>query len=328
MAFRIGIIGTGTMAERMAETIKKMPEAEVYAIASRTQETAQAFGKKYPETICYESYEALMEDAQVQLIYIAIPNHLHYETARACIQHGKPVLLEKPFTLNEQQAQALIDLAQMHQVFLCEAMWTRFMPLNLRLSKELQNERIGEVTSVTANLGYDLKDKARVNRLDMGGGALLDIGVYPITFALQMLGNDLDNLSTSMVRLNSGVDAQECVNLTYANGAMAGLYTTILSETDKQGKIYGTKGYVIVDNINNPEAYHIYDTKGKLLETAERPEQISGLEYELQACIHAIQSKKLECPQVTHMDTLRLMRILDTIRRSWDMHFPQEEQVR
>lgn len=328
MAFKVGIIGTGKMSERMADTIVRMPEAELYAVASRTEEKAEAFGKKYHAVKCYGSYDALMEDAEVQLIYIAIPNHLHYEVARACIQHGKPILLEKPFTLNEQQAQALIDLAEMHQIFLCEAMWTRFMPLNLRLQKELQNGRIGEITAVTANLGYDIKEKERVSRLDMGGGALLDIGVYPITFALQMLGNELDNLSTSMVRLNSGVDAQECINLTYANGAMAGLYTTILSETDKQGKIYGTEGYIIVDNINNPESYHIYDKTGNLLETAERPEQLSGLEYEVQACIHAIQGKKPECPQVTHMDTLLLMRILDTIRRSWDMRFPQEEQIR
>lgn len=327
MAFKIGIIGAGVMAGRMADTIRQMKEAELYAVASREEEKAKAFAEKYGATTYFGSYEALMEDEAVQLIYIATPNHLHYEQARACIRHGKPVLLEKPFALNERQAQALIDLAEMHQVFLCEAMWVRFMPLMVRLQKDLEQGRIGEVTSVTADIGYDLKEKERVNRLDMGGGALLDIGVYPITFALQILGKEIDNISTSMVRMNSGVDAQEAVNLVYMNGAMASLYTTMLSNTDKQGKIYGTEGYILVEDINNYARYQIFDVKGGLIETVERPEQISGLEYEVQACIHAILGKKLECPQMTHADTLFLMRVLDTVRRTWDMKFPQEETV-
>lgn len=327
MAFKFGIIGAGHMSEQMADTVRQMKNVQLYAVASRTEEKAKAFAEQYGAEKYYDSYEALMEDAEVQLIYIATPNHLHYQHARACIQHGKPVLLEKPFTLNEQQAQALIDLAEMNQVFLCEAMWVRFMPLMDRLQKELERGRIGEVTSVTADIGYDLKEKNRVNRLDMGGGALLDIGVYPLTFALQILGTEIDNISTSMVRMNSGVDAQEFVNLVYESGAVAGTYATMLSNTDKQGKIYGTDGYIIVDDINNYSCYRVYDTKGKLLETVERQEQISGLEYEVQTCIQAIQSGRLECSQMSHSDTLFLMRVLDTVRRAWNMKFPQEETV-
>lgn len=327
MAFRFGIIGAGVMSERMAETVVKMKDVELYAVASRTEEKAKSFAEKYGAEKYYGTYEALMEDEAVQLIYIATPNHLHYEQARACIQHGKPVLLEKPFTLNEQQAQALIDLAEMHQVFLCEAMWVRFMPLMATLKKELEAGKIGEVTSLTANIGYDLREVERVNRLDMGGGALLDIGVYPLTFALQILGGEIDNISTSMVRMNSGVDAQEFVNLVYTNGAVAGLYATMLSNTDKQGIIYGTDGYIVVEDINNYSKYSVYNKQRELIETVERPEQISGLEYEVQACIHAIQRQRLECPQMTHSDTLFLMRILDTVRRTWDMRFPQEELV-
>lgn len=327
MAFKFGILGAGHMSERMADTIRRMKGVELYAVASRTEEKAKAFAEKYGAARYYGSYEALMEDEEVQLIYIATPNHLHYAQARACILAGKPVLLEKPFALNEQQAQVLIDLAQMHQVFLCEAMWVRFMPLMQKLKKTLEQGAIGEVTAVMADIGYDLKDKERVNRLDMGGGALLDIGVYPITFALQILGKEIDNISTSMVRMNSGVDAQEFISLVYTNGATAGLYATMLSNTDRQGKIYGTDGYVLVKDINNYHSYEVYDADGNCLECSERPEQISGLEYEVEACIHAIQAKKVECPQMTHADTLFMMRILDTVRRTWDMRFPQEETV-
>lgn len=327
MAFRFGIIGTGYMAEAMADTVRQMKDVELYAVASRTEEKAEAFAKRYGVKKYYGSYRALMEEDAVELIYIATPNHLHYEQARACIQHGKPVLLEKPFTLNEQQAQALIDLAERNHVFLCEAMWVRFMPLIQQVKKEIEAGRIGEVTAVTANIGYDLKEKERVNRLDMGGGALLDIGVYPITFALQILGKEIETISTSMVPMNSGVDAQEFVNLVYENGAAAGLYATMLSNTDKQGKIYGTEGYIVVENINNYAGYQIYDRQGDRIDRIERPEQISGLEYEVQACIHAIQKGALECPLMTHADTLFLMRILDTVRKAWDLRYPQEEPV-
>lgn len=327
MAFQIGILGAGAMSGRMADTIGQMEEASLYAVAARTAEKAEAFAKQHHADRYYDSYEALMEDPEVDLIYIATPNHLHYQHARACIRHGKPVLLEKPFTLNEQQAQALIDLAEMHQVFLCEAMWVRFLPLMQQLKQELEQGIIGEVTAVLADIGYDLREKERVTRLDMGGGALLDIGVYPLTFALQILGKEIENISTSMVRMNSGTDAQECINLVYENGAMAGLYATMLSNTDKQGKIYGTDGYITVENINNYESYRVYDPQGNLKKTVERPIQISGLEYEVQACIHAVQGKRLECPQMSHMDSLFLMRVLDTVRRTWDMKFPQEETV-
>ncbi len=327
MALKFGILGAGHMAERMADTVRQMKDVELYAAASRTEEKAREFAERYGAVKYYGSYEALMEDAEVELIYIATPNHLHYQQARACIQHGKPVLLEKPFTLNERQAQALIDLAEMHQVFLCEAMWVRFMPLMHQLKREIEKGRIGEVTAVTADIGYDLREKERLNRLDMGGGALLDVGVYPVTFALQILGKEIDNISTSMVRMGSGVDAQEFVNLVYTNGAVAGLYATMLSNTDKQGKIYGTDGYIVVDDINNYFCYRVYSTKGELLETVERPEQISGLEYEVQACADALRNRRLECPQMSHGDTLFLMRVLDTVRRTWDMQFPQEEAV-
>lgn len=315
------------MAERMADTVRQMRDVELYAAASRTEEKAREFARQYGAVKYYGSYEALMEDAEVELIYIATPNHLHYQQARACIQHGKPVLLEKPFTLNERQAQALIDQAEMHQVFLCEAMWVRFMPLMRQLKKEIEAGRIGEMTAVTADIGYDLKEKERLNRLDMGGGALLDVGVYPVTFALQILGKEIDNISTSMVRMDSGVDAQEFVNLVYTSGAAAGLYATMLSNTDKQGKIYGTDGFIIVDDINNYSCYRVYNAKGELLETVERPEQISGLEYEVQACVDAIRDRRLECPQMLHSDTLFLMRVLDAVRRIWGMQFPQEETI-
>lgn len=327
MGFKFGIIGAGGMSGRMADTVRQMKNVELYAVAARSEDKAKEFAEKYGAEVYYGSYEELMEDEQVELIYIAIPNHLHYSVARECIQHGKPVLLEKPFTLNESQAENLIRLAEMHQVFLCEAMWVRFMPMIQRIQKELERERIGEVISVTADMGYDLREVERLLRLDMGGGALLDIGVYPLSFILQIMGKEIENISTSVVHMNSGVDAQELINLTYGSGAMAGCYVTMLANTPKRAVIYGTEGRIEVEDINCYREYRIYDRIGNLIETTERESQISGLEYEVQSCIHAIQNGKLECPEMTHYDTLFQMRVMDSIRKIWDMKFPQEKTM-
>ncbi|MBQ8982428.1 MAG: Gfo/Idh/MocA family oxidoreductase [Lachnospiraceae bacterium] len=327
MGFQFGIIGAGAMSGRMADTVRRMKDVDLYAIAARSEEKAKQFAEQYGAETYYGSYEALMEDEQVELIYIALPNHLHYQVARECIQHGKPVLLEKPFTLNENQADNLIRLAEMHQVFLCEAMWVRFMPMIHRIKKELDNERIGEVISITTDMGYDLREKERLLRLDMGGGALLDIGVYPLSLILQLMGGDIENISTSVVHMNSGVDAQEMINLTYHNGAMAGSYVTMLANTPKKAVIYGTEGRIEVDDINCYREYRIYDRDGALLETTEKETQISGLEYEVRACVNAIRSGKLECPEMTHYDTLFQMRVLDSIRKIWNLQFPQEKTM-
>lgn len=327
MGFKFGIIGAGVMSGRMADTVRQMKDVDLYAVAAREEERAKEFADQYGAETFYGSYEALMEDEQVELIYIAVPNHLHYQVARDCIRHGKPVLLEKPFTLNENQAENLIRLSELNQVFLCEAMWVRFMPMMLRIRKELERERIGEVISVTADMGYDLREVERLLRLDMGGGALLDIGVYPLSFVLQILGNEIDNISASVVHMNSGVDAQELINLTYSNGAMAGFYVTMLANTKKRAVIYGTEGRIEVEDINCYSEYRIYDDKDQLIEETLKEPQISGLEYEVESCIHAIRNHKLECPEMTHYDTLFQMRVMDSVRRIWNMQFPQEKEA-
>lgn len=327
MGFKIGMLGAGHMAQRMADTIKNMEQAEVYAVAARDLERAKSFAEQFDAPKAYGSYEELMEDEQVDLIYIATPNHLHYTHAMECLKHKKPVLMEKPFTLNQNQARTLMDYAQMHGVFLAEALWVRYMPLMKHLKKDLEAGVIGEVTAVTCNLGYDLREKERVLKLELGGGALLDLGVYPISFVLQILGEGIEKMSTNMVRLSTGVDAQEFVNFTYESGAVAGMYITMLSNTDRKGMIYGTEGYIQVENINNYESYTVYNAQHEKVSETVRPEQISGLEYEVEACMRAIALGKVECEEMKHSDTLFLMSILDQLRAAWGLHFPQEERV-
>lgn len=321
----IGIIGLGSIAQKMAETVNQIEDVVLYGVAARDINKAVNFSKRFGAKKAYGSYEALAQDDAIDLVYVATPHSYHYEHAKLCIEHGRPVLVEKAFTVNQREAEELIALALERNVFLCEAMWVRFMPMAERLKELLEEDLIGEIVSVTANLGYELTGKERLVEPVLAGGALLDVGIYTLTFATMVLGYDIDYLSTSVVRLDSGVDAQESLALTYSTGAIADLYATMLANTNRRGVIYGTKGYIEVDNINNFEAFRVYDAHYNCIREIECEPQITGYEYEVLACKEAIEAGRLECQQMPHALTIRMMQIMDAIRRQWGLSYPGEE---
>ena len=159
--------------------------------------------------------------------------------------------------------------------------------------------------------------KERILRLELGGGALLDLGVYTLNFATTVLGDDVVKIDSTVMKHDTGVDTNEFVNLTYEDGAVAGLFNTAQTITDRRGVIYGTKGYIFVDNINNYEAFHIYNQQHELLETIERPQQITGFEYQVRACKKALEEGKLECEDMPHEHTINIMEIIENIRKVW-----------
>jgi predicted dehydrogenase len=322
----IGILGLGAIAQEMARTISRMDDVTLYGVAARDINKAVNFAKRFGVAKAYGSYEDLAEDADIDLIYIATPHSYHYEHAKMCVEHGRAVLVEKSFTVNQTEAEDLISLAVERGVFLCEAMWVRFLPMAEKLQKLLDKEPIGEIVAVSANLGYELTHKERVVEPVLAGGALLDVGIYPLTFATMVLGYDISYLSTSVVKLDSGVDAQESISLTYSNGAMANLYSTMLANTDRRGVIYGTEGYIEVDNINNFEAIRLMDGHHNCIEEIRCEPQITGYEYEVRACCKAIAEGELECEQMPHSLTIRMMQIMDAIRRQWGLVYPSEEE--
>ena len=189
--YKIGIIGCGHIAEKMAATINGMQEAESYAVASRSIEKAQAFATKWNFSKAYGSYEELVTDSEVDLVYIATPHSHHYEHARLCIMNGKPVLCEKSFTANAHQAEELIRLAEEKNIFITEAIWTRYMPLSVKMKELLDEGVIGKPYTLSANLGYVIADKDRIAKPELAGGALLDIGVYTLNFAAMAFGSDI-----------------------------------------------------------------------------------------------------------------------------------------
>lgn len=321
---KFAIMAPGRIARSMAKTIAKMPEVECYAVASRSLERAKAFAKEWGFEKAYGSYEELVQDPEVELIYVASPHSHHYACAKLCLEHGKPALVEKAFCVNAAQARELIALSRERGVFLAEAFWTRYMPAKERVSELLARDVIGEVTSVSSSFGVPLEYKERMVKPELAGGALLDLGVYPLNFALMFVDSPVKSVVSSVVLSPEGVDWCNSVTLTFENGCMALLHSNMRSQTHNEGILYGRKGRIEVQGTNNISAITVYDSEGNVEESLEIPAQITGYEYEVAACVEAIKQGKIECEQMPHSETLKLMELLDTVRAQWGMKFPCE----
>lgn len=322
---RVGIIGAGDIAAVMADTLSRMKKAEAYAIASRSLERAQAFAFRHGCEMAYGSYQDMLEDRKVDLVYIATPHTFHYRHAKMCIDAGKPVLVEKPFCVNEQQARRLFSYAKRKQVFITEAIWVRYLPMYRTIMKTLQSGIIGQPRLLTANLGYELTDKKRLTDPALAGGALLDVGIYPLNFAYMVFGDDVEKVTASVVKTEQGVDMHDSITLSYRDGRMAVLHASMAAVTDRQGIIHGTKGYMIVENINNYQTLTVYDKAHKKVLHKKCPKQISGYEYELLACLDALKKKKMECPQMPHKETLHMLHVMDGVRKKAGILYPCEK---
>lgn len=321
---KIGILGAGNIAGTLAKTMSQMPEAECYAVAARDIGRAEDFSRKYGFTKAYGSYEELVCDEQVELVYIATPHSHHYEHMKLCIMHGKPVLCEKAFTMNGVQAEEIVSLAKEKGVYAAEAIWTRYMPSRQIINEAIASGILGQVSMLTANLSYDIDAKERIIRPELAGGALLDVGVYALNFALMHFGNEIAKIDSSVMKTNTGVDGMETITLSYQNGTMASLTAGIYGRSDRKGVIYGEKGYLVVENINNPQAVRIYDANDKLMKEYEVPEQISGYEYEIRECIEQIRKGAKESVSMPLQTSIEVMEMMDGLRQTWGIQYPGE----
>ncbi len=321
---RVGILGAGKIAGIMARTLREMENVQAWAVASRERERAEEFARTYGIERAYGSYEELVEDPAVDLIYVATPHSHHAEHCLLCIEHGKPVLCEKAFTANAAQARQVLARAEERGVFLTEAIWTRYMPSRRMIDDLIGEGALGEVVSLTANLGYPLTHVERIMEPALAGGALLDIGIYPLNFASMVLGDEVEDVTSACVKTSTGVDAQSSIVLRYRDGKMATLHTTVLAATEQYGIIYGTKGYLIAHNINNIDRISLFGPGRSLRREITVPKQITGYEYEVEACRRALETGALECPEMPHAQTLRMMEQMDALRRDWGVRYPFE----
>lgn len=324
--FRVGITGAGWIAEKMAQALAPLEDIETYAIASRSAEKAEAFARKHNIPKSYGSYEAMLADSDIDLVYIATPHSHHYEHSLLALEHGKPVLVEKAFTANASQAEKLIDTARSKGLFITEAIWTRYMPLSHKVKEIMDSGVIGEPRVLTATLCYMMENKERIVRPDLCGGALLDLGVYALNFARMYFGTDIVRTVSNCHTGASGMDMHECISLSFADGRTANLQAGALCLNDRQGIISGTDGYIRVDNINCPESIEVWRNY-ELIQKFDKPEDmVNGYEYQVIECKRCIEAGLLESPMMPHEETIGIMKQMDALREEWGVIYPYDNQ--
>lgn len=320
----IAIMGAGGIANAMARTINEMDDAVLYAVASRSIEKAEAFAGKYDIERAYGSYEEMVRDDNVDLVYIATPHSHHFENAKLCLEHGRAVLCEKAFTVNAAQAEELFRIAGEKNVFITEAFWTGFMPSMKIIKDLLDSGAIGTPMMLTANQGGSILDVPRIVEPELAGGALLDSTVYPINFAVRMFGWDFEKYNASATFYRTGVDMINSISLMYPDGRLAVINASIASCVDRLVIISGSEGRLEITGTNNPKQILLCDKYGSVKENIPVPEQITGYEYEVAASMKAIREGRLECAEMPHDETLRVMRFMDEIRAQWGLKYPCE----
>ncbi len=325
----VAILGCGGIAHAMGRTLRGIVEKGItdiipYAAASRSLEKAQAFAKEFQMKKAYGSYEEMVCDPEVDLVYIATPHSEHYANMKLCIDHGKAVLCEKAFTANAEQARDILAYAKEKKVLVTEAIWVRYMPFISRLREIIASGVIGEITMLATNLHYAVSHNARITDPVLCGGALLDVGIYPLTFASLIFGDDYTSMSAVGTKYDTGVDKQSVVTLFYPDGKMAVLNSGASAISDRKAILYGSKGFIIVENVNNPESIAVYQDYQQI-SFEKVPEQITGYEYEVYACKKALDEHALECPECPHAQSIRMMEIMDEARKQMGIVYPYDK---
>ena len=321
---RVGIIGTGWIAEKAAITLNGLSDCEAYAVGSRTQEKADAFAAEWNIAKAYGSYSELIADPNVDLVYVGTPHSHHFDVTREALLAGKPCLVEKAFMANARQAKEIIDLAHERNVFLAEAIWTRYQPAVGIVNKLIADGRIGIPRLVTATLGYSMGDKPRIMRPDLCGGALLDLGVYALNFVRMFTSADVIRIETQCVKSGTGMDLTNAISLLLSNGMLANVQSSAACVGDNIGVIAGTEGNLIIDNINNPQTITVNGPDRTYVETIHVPEQITGYEYQFMACRQALADGLAEPREMPHAETLYIMQLMDDLRHRWGVCYPMD----
>ena len=326
---RWGILGCGRIARKFATDLLLVADAELTAIASRNNETLELFAKDFPCKHHHNNYEALAANNEVDVIYVATPHSHHYEHTMLCLNHNKAVLCEKAFAINSRQAIEMIKTAKERKVFLMEALWTKFLPHYKKLQELLQQKTLGEIKSVLINFGFKTSGNSPQRLFDplLGGGTLLDIGIYNVFIALSVLGKP-DDIEATMTPAPTGVDEQIAVLFKYDNGAMAQLFSSFVTNLPIQAEINGTEGCItLTTRFYEPsttiQLYRQLPGEKEIIPVEK--EAGFGYQYEARHVNECLKSGLIESPVMTHADTLLLMEILDRIRSKARIEYPADQ---
>ncbi len=325
--YNVGIIGAGWIAGVIADMLQNLNGICAYAIASRDEEKAKKFAEEHKVEKYYGSYEELLADEEVEMVYIATVNSNHAELAKMCIDAGKPVFVEKPISYNAKTTEDLLKYAEEKGIFCGEAMWLRYNPLMNLVVDQLKKHIIGDVRSVTANIGYNLAGRERLLKPELAGGALLDLGIYPITAVFMIMGGPPTNVVAEPMITTTGVDAYSTIYMRYPQGRAALVTNTMTTNLDNKIIIYGTHGRIEIDNVNNPKLVTIYGSDGKSRgEMKPQNDEYTGYEYEFKAAREAAIVGKKETKEYSVADTIELYHFTDAIRYTWNLPFPLPEE--
>ena len=320
--FRWGIIATGAISNKFATDLANLHDAVPYAVGSRSQASADAFAKKYGMEKAYEGYDALIADPNVDAIYIGTPHPFHKENTISCLEGGKPVLCEKPFAINSADTIEMVSKARELGVFLMEAMWSRFLPVQVQVQKWLKTGAIGKPLDLHCDFGFrgNFDPKSRLFNPEMGGGALLDVGIYTISYASMVFGRQPESIKADAFISELGVDEQNAEIFTYPDGEQAVLSSGIRVSTEHRVRISGTEGSIMVPNFWHATEATLTKSDG----TTEKVVGQSGYQFEADEVAQCVRAGKLESERMPLDETVEIMRTLDSVRAMVGLSYPME----
>ncbi len=321
-----GVLGTGNIAKQFARGLKVLPEAHLVAVGSRAQETADAFGDEFEIPRSHASYEALVSDPDVEVIYVSTPHQLHRENTLLCLSAGKAVLCEKPFAINAVEAADMVAAARQYQCFLMEAMWTRFLPVAVKAREWLHAGEIGEPRMLTADFGFraEINREGRLFNPEYGGGALLDVGVYTVSLASMVFGEAPQRTAGFAHIGETGVDEQAAFVLGYTDGRLASLTCAVRVNTPQDAVIMGTEGSIRFHAPFWRSTGVTLKTEGKDDVTFTTPHKGNGYEYQAAEVMNCLRAAKLESQVMPLDESVAIMQTMDQIRGQWNLKYPME----
>jgi predicted dehydrogenase len=320
-----GILGPGVMSRKFALGLKYARGAELAAVASRSRERAELFASEFDVHCVYDSYEALAGDNRIDAVFVATPHSFHREHAILCLSGGRHVLCEKPFAINAGEAADMIRTAREEERVLMEAMWTRFLPSLVTVRDLVANGVIGEIRRVTADFGFraSFDPQHRIFDPNLGGGALLDIGIYPLSLAHMLLGAPVSIHGLAHIG-KTGVDEESAVLLGYDGGRQAILTMALRIDTPGEALILGTAGWIRILSPWWASSHVKVRENGRGERTLDLPYKGNGYTHEAEEFMDLIREEKMESSVMPLDESLAIMRTMDEIRRQWGMHYPME----
>ncbi|MBU4331126.1 MAG: Gfo/Idh/MocA family oxidoreductase [Acidobacteria bacterium] len=320
-----GIIGCGRIAAKFARGLQTLKGCRLVAAASLSEGKAERFAVQFGIPRFYTDYETLVRDPDIHIVYIASLHNAHCGNTLLALNNGKHVLCEKPFALNGDQAQQMAEAARSNDLFLMEAMWTRFLPASRKLKRLIDEGGIGEVKHLRAEFGFHVPwdPDDRLHSLPLSGGSLLDLGIYPVSYARWIFGCDPESIQSTADIGRSGVDEQSSYFFSYPGGRSAHLFSSFKVRVQNEALIAGSEGYVRVPNFFHP---HKFTVRGAGLTSKKYriPYRSTGLQYQAEEAMACVRAGKNESPVMPLNESVEIMRTLDALRRQWGLVYPEE----